>query len=615
MSKKLLSLLLSIIMAVGAFSVISVNAETATSTDTDNEVKYGDIDGNSKVNIKDVTALQKYLVGIDVTADLTYADVNGDEVTDIADATTIQKYISHIIDDFSVVKDSDWRTSSIGYEIFIRSFYDSNNDGCGDFRGIAEKVDYLKSLNVGVVWLMPFNKTDSYHGYDVKDYKAVCEDYGTMEDFEYMVETLHNNGIKVVMDLVVNHTSSSNQWFVNAQNSIGNYHDYYLWGNNRPAIGYSLWSYNSNAKEYYYHCFSSSNMPDLNYNNKNVWSAVDDVADYWLDNGVDGFRLDAAMHIDDSVSSDGVHSDTKENTITHQWWQHFENHIKEKNPSAFCVGEVWAESSMQSTQARFFADLDSDFDFYLMSEIKSMAKGTKKSIAKFAQNYTDMITTQAESTPDVNKTTINSTMLDNHDVNRLAYDLGGNTTQLKFAAAVQMTLPGMPWIYYGDEIGQQGGGSDSSYDPNRREAMDWYKNRDGEGATYMNKIRSWGTSEKFTNANDGISVEEQEGVSGSLLEYYKTLTSIRNKYKIFYTGSYGNGRYFGNAYSYTVTDESRNYSMLVIHNNNSATSVVATGEFTDLISGKHYNVGDTVEIAKYQSMIIKINNGDSNPLL
>jgi glycosidase len=355
-------------------------------------------------------------------------------------------------------------------------------------------------------------------------------------------------------------------------------------------------------------------MPDLNYSNKDVWSAVDDVADYWLDNGIDGFRLDAAMHIDDSVNANYVHSDSKEGTVTHEWWQHFEQHVKEKNPSAFCVGEVWAEENMQSTQARFFGDLDSDFDFYLMSEIKSMVKGTKKSIAKFAQSYTEQIMEQAQST-DVDKVTINSTMLDNHDVNRLAYDLNGNTDQLKLAAAIQMTLPGMPWIYYGDELGQQGGGSDSSSDPNRREAMDWYKDRDGEGATYMNKVRSWGSSEKFTKANDGISVEEQDGVSDSLLEYYRTLTSIRNQYKIFYTGEYGNPRYFGNAYSYTVTDDSRGYSMLVLHNNKADSSIVANAEFTDLISGQHYNAGDTVTINNCQSMIIKLNDGQVNPFL
>jgi glycosidase len=145
--------------------------------------------------------------------------------------------------------------------------------------------------------------------------------------------------------------------------------------------------------------------------------------------------------------------------------------------------------------------------------------------------------------------------------------------------------------------------------------MDWYKDRDGEGATYMNKVRSWGSSEKFTKANDGISVEEQDGVSDSLLEYYRTLTSIRNQYKIFYTGEYGNPRYFGNAYSYTVTDDSRGYSMLVLHNNKADSSIVANAEFTDLISGQHYNAGDTVTINNCQSMIIKLNDGQVNPFL
>lgn len=627
MSKKLISILLSLAMVAGASATISVSADendTATNpktqeTSTLDVNKFGDADGNSKINVKDTTAIQKYLNKSIDTIDQTYADVNGDGTVDIKDATIIQKYITKKISTFPAKSDNDWRTSSVGYEIFIRSFYDSNGDGCGDFRGVAEKVDYLKSLGVNVVWLMPFNKTDSYHGYDIKDYNDVCEDYGTMDDFNYMLETLHNNGIKVLMDLVVNHTSKNHQWFKNSEQQKDKYKDYYVWHDGVSLLS-GIWQWDFTRKNRYYSCFNAG-MPDLNYNNKDVWSDVDSIADFWLGKGIDGFRLDAAMHIDDAIDSKGNHVDEKEGSVTHEWWQHFESHVKEKNPNAFCVGEVWPENSMQETQARFFSDLDSDFDFYNMSEVKKMLNGTKTNLGRIISQYDTRIQDASNKTSDISKTTINSVMLSNHDVDRIGYEIYDKNSdnqvalaKLKLAVNIEMTMKGMPWVYYGDEIGQSGGGTSGSADPNRREAMDWYTARDGVGATKMNAVRSWGTSEKFTKANDGISVEEQENVDGSLLEHYKKLISIRNKYKIFYTGTYATSIIKDGVYSYTVKDENRDYSMFVVHNNlNNDVTYTATCDFTDEISGDSYKAGDTVTLKSLSSMIVKY-TADTVPL-
>ena len=401
MSKKLISILLSVAMVAGASATISVNADeketttnqTKETTSTVDVNKFGDADGNNKINVKDTTAIQKYLNKSIDSIDEKYADVNEDGKIDVKDATIIQKYITKKISTFPAKSDNDWRTSSVGYEIFVRSFYDSNDDGCGDFRGVAEKVDYLKSLGVNVVWLMPFNKTNSYHGYDVTDYNDVCDDYGTMDDFNYMLDTLHDNGIKVVMDLVVNHTSNQHQWFKDSIKKSGKYKDYYVWNDGTqaiPSVQTKLWTWSAMRGERYYSCFNG-NMPDLNYQNKDVWNEVDSIADFWMDKGIDGFRLDAAMHIDDTINSGKLHVDDKEGSVTHEWWQHFENHVKEKNPNAFCIGEVWPETAMESTQAKFFADLDSNFDFYNMSEVKSMVNGTQKNIAKSSQSYNERI--------------------------------------------------------------------------------------------------------------------------------------------------------------------------------------------------------------------------------
>ena len=616
-------------MIAGATATVSVSAEDNAETpkqDTTVTVsadKFGDADGNNKINVKDTTAIQKYLNKSISSIDETYSDVNGDGKVDVKDATIIQKYVTKKISTFPAKSDNDWRTSSVGYEIFIRSFYDHDGDGCGDFLGVVDKIDYLKSLGVKVVWLMPFNKTGSYHGYDVTDYNDVCEDYGTMDDFNTMLKALHDNGIKVVMDLVVNHTSKDHPWFKSSTNTknalFDKYKDYYVWSDGStpvPAGSTKMWTYSFTRLASYYSCFNG-NMPDLNYNSKDVWNEVDSIADFWLDKGIDGFRLDAAMHIDDTINSGKLHVDDKEGSVTHEWWQHFENYVKSKNPDAFCVGEVWPETNMETTQAKFFSDLDSDFDFYNMSEIKSMVNGTQKNIAKSSQSYNERIQDYASKTPDVSKITINSTMLSNHDVDRIAYAINQKNSdkdvvnaRIKLAASVQMTTKGMPWIYYGDELGQSGGSSD----PNRREAMDWYAARDGQGATKMNAVRSWSASERFTKANDGISVEEQENVDGSILEHYKKLVDIRNKYKIFYTGEYSTAIVKNSIYGYKVTDECRDYNMFVIHNNKTSdVTFKANYDFTDELSGKTYKAGDTVTVSAISSMIVRYTN-DEIPL-
>ncbi|MCH5202437.1 MAG: hypothetical protein J1F17_04440 [Oscillospiraceae bacterium] len=625
MSKKILSIIISVVMLFGMLSMVSVNAEetstkdeTATQSQESYEV-YCDLDGDGEITIKDTTLLQKALAGkADIDESIADADSNGK--VEIKDAAVIQKYVTHKINTFPGLADHDWRTSSIGYEIFIRSFYDSDGDGCGDFRGIAEKVDYLKSLNVGMVWLMPFNKTDSYHGYDVIDYKSLAADYGTMEDFQYMLDTLHENGIKVIMDLVVNHTSDECDWFTKSKKNEDNYRDFYVWAQSRPFSQSGNWNRVSSADNlYYYYCFNWK-MPDLNYKNQDVWAAVDDVADYWIDNGIDGFRLDAAYHIDDTLVGNNTHSDSNEDSVTHLWWQHFENHVKAKKPDSICIGEVWPSTSLQTIQQKFYADFDSDFDFQIKDEILGLANGSSKYPARILNSYYQGMLKYANTTPDVKKLTINSIMLSNHDVNRAAYVIeqkSGKETlnaRIKLAASTMLTLPGIPWIYYGDEIGQSGGGTDGSSDPNRREAMDWYKGKTGTGMTRMNALRSWTGSEKFTKANDGISVEEQSGVDGSVLEHYRKLTEIRNKYKIFFTGSCSTTHYLGNISGYSVTDENRDYSMFVIHNNrNTAYTYKAAVDFTDELTGDTYKSGDTVTVAPLTSMIVRYT--DTVPLV
>ena len=205
-----------------------------------------------------------------------------------------------------------WWNNVVFYEIFVRSFKDSNGDGIGDFRGIIEKLDYLNDgdpetntdLGISGIWLMPIFPSPSYHGYDVTDYQAVNPDYGTLQDFQDLVEACHERGIRVIIDFVVNHTSSEHPWFLSAKDKASEYRNWYVWSDVMPSQkgpwGQNAW-YQSNGSFYYAPFWSG--MPDLNYKEPKVTEAMYDATKFWLDMGVDGFRVDAARYlVEDGVT-------------------------------------------------------------------------------------------------------------------------------------------------------------------------------------------------------------------------------------------------------------------------------------------------------------------------
>ena len=595
MAKKLISVFLinSIVCSCLALNVQAVETEKGSSSDI--TYLYGDANNDNKITIEDATTIQMYLAGFqsfdEVSKHISDVDISGE--VDINDVTLIQKFIVDLIDEFPsgeyyTIGNNDWRTSTISYEIFVRSFCDSDGDGIGDFRGIASKASYLKDLNVGCVWLMPIHESPSYHGYDIIDYYSTNEDYGTIEDFKYMLDVLHQNDIKVLIDFVANHTSSQNQWFLEGlSNPDSPYADYYEFTDKPDST--SGWKYNGQYNKYYRGNFSAG-MPDLNYKNKAVWTEMKNVAGYWLDTGVDGFRLDASMHIDPDLD------------MTQEWWQDFETYVKSKNPEAFVVGENWITNP--DPVASFFNCMDSSFDFPLQEQIMRLARGEQLDIVDFVNRELQLQKMYADTTPDVPKTSVMTTFLNNHDQTRTVSYLG-SVEKAKLAAAIQFTLPGMPFIYYGEELGQQS----NNNDPNRREPMDWYASAKGEGMCVLDK-NFFGVPSQYTVANDGISLEEEINDENSIYNYYKKLTQLRTDYPIFFSGNY-----FSidskDLNCYTVTDESLPYGMFVSHNvteNNIQLNTLY--DFTDLLSGKSYKTGDTVTIAPYTTIVAKYDGMD-----
>ncbi|MDE6055757.1 MAG: glucohydrolase, partial [Lachnospiraceae bacterium] len=201
-----------------------------------------------------------------------------------------------------------WWKEAVIYQIYPRSFMDSNGDGIGDLQGIISRLDYLKYLGIDVIWLSPVYKSpNDDNGYDISDYRDIMDEFGTMEDFDELLAAAHERGIKIVMDLVVNHTSDEHQWFVESQKSKNNaYRDYYIWREGKDAhtspnnwvscFGGSAWQYDEKTGMYYLHLFSKK-QPDLNWDNPKVRGEVFDMMTWWCDKGIDGFRMDVISMI------------------------------------------------------------------------------------------------------------------------------------------------------------------------------------------------------------------------------------------------------------------------------------------------------------------------------
>ncbi|MCR2807036.1 alpha-amylase family glycosyl hydrolase [Paenibacillus soyae] len=407
----------------------------------------------------------------------------------------------------------DEQPSRVFYEIFVRAFYDTNGDGIGDLNGVTEKLDYLKELGVGGIWLMPINASPSYHGYDVTDYYAINPEYGTLDDLKRLLEEAHKRDIEVIMDLVVNHTSSEHPWFKEAlANPDSPYRNWYTIKTAQDqlqtdgAVDGNPWHSYGNLR--YLGVFWGG-MPDLNFEEPAVRAEMIKIGQYWLEQGLDGFRLDAAKHIfgdfKSTVSSPEVQAANKE------WWQEFRKGMLDVKEDAYLIGEVW--DSLAIIAPYFDNALDSAFHFDLAGKLLGAAGSETDPDLAFSLGRAYGAYAQSSG-----GSFVDAPFLSNHDQNRVMSVLGGNVDHAKMAASLLLTLPGTPYLYYGEEIGMQGMKPDEYI----REPMLWHSNPDGgEGQT------TWVASKHNKDAG-GVSVEAQEGEDGSLLEHYRELIGWRN---------------------------------------------------------------------------------------
>lgn len=400
-------------------------------------------------------------------------------------------------------------TVSACYQIFPISFADSNQDGYGDINGITENILYLKdTLGVDCVWINPVNPSPSYHKYDVTDYYGIDPQLGTMADYEALLDVAETNGIKVLMDLVINHSSFNHPWFVDSRSQIDSeYRDYYMWNDlSNKTLYPSKTNWYFYGSEYYYASFWDQ-MPEFNFDNPDVRQEMKDIAEFWLEKGVDGFRIDAAKHIYNVGEYPSGYPTLAENV---NFFKEFNAFIKSVNPNAFMVGEVADVSATYI--ARYYEGMDSAFNFAYAADLIQALQNTYDNGV-----ITDLIT--ARNAYALKRASfIDSLFLSNHDQIRIMDALGQDEDKTKLAMRILFTLPGISWIYYGEELGMTGVKPDESI----RQPFKWGYSSEYNTTGKPGGISGWNS---YNQVLPGVI--EQDGVDGSMLDAYQEMIALK----------------------------------------------------------------------------------------
>ncbi|WP_252233877.1 alpha-glucosidase [Clostridium sp. ZS1] len=365
----------------------------------------------------------------------------------------------------------NWWKEAIGYQIYPRSFKDSNGDGIGDLRGIISKLDYLKELGIDVIWICPMYKSpNDDNGYDISDYQDIMEDFGVMADFDELLTKVHQRGMKLIIDLVINHTSDEHKWFVESKSSKDNpKRDWYVWKegkdgsepNNWESIFKgSAWEYDENTGEYFLHLFSKR-QPDLNWENPEVRNELYKMVNWWLDKGIDGFRVDAISHIKKDQTFEDIKSKSNEKYVSsfekHMNFPGIHRFLAEladntfENYDIMTVGEA---NGVDSEEAELWVgEEDGKFNMVFQfehlnlwdydSENKLSVVGLKKALTKWQNN--------------LNGVGWNALFIENHDIPRVISTWGNDENYRRECAKalglMYFMQQGTPFIYQGQELG------------------------------------------------------------------------------------------------------------------------------------------------------------------
>jgi oligo-1,6-glucosidase len=479
-----------------------------------------------------------------------------------------------------------WWKESVIYQIYPRSFMDSNGDGIGDIPGIISKLDYLKDLGVDVIWLSPVYKSpNDDNGYDISDYREIMDDFGTMEDWELLLKEMHDRGLKLIMDLVVNHSSDEHEWFVESRKSKDNpYRDYYIWrpgkdgrepNNWQSTFSGSAWQFDENTEEYYLHIFSKK-QPDLNWENPKLRQEVYDMMKFWLDKGIDGFRMDVINFISkvDGLP-DAPNPEGKKYVSGSRYFMNgpkIHDYLQEMHREALAQYDVMTVGEMPGAnveEAKLYTDdARNELNMVFQFEHVDLDSGPGGKWDLKPLKLTDLKNNFTKWQKGLEDIGWNSLYLNNHDqprmVSRFGDDKEYRVESAKMLGTFLHMLKGTPYIYQGEEIGMTNVRFDSIEDYKDIETLNMYNekvNQNGENhAKVMESIYvkgrdnartpfQWDDSEhggfttgipwlqvnpNYMEINAKQAVEDES----SIYHYYRKLIQLRKEHPVIVHGSY-----------------------------------------------------------------------------
>lgn len=551
------------------------------------------------------------------------------------------------------LQERNWWKEGIVYQIYPRSFKDTSGNGVGDLRGIIQKLDYIKSLGVTMVWLNPiYESPNDDNGYDISDYRAIMKEFGSMEDFDELLEGLHKRGMKFIMDVVVNHSSDEHEWFQQSRSSRDNpYRDYYHWWpaeKGKPNHRWSFfdensdaWKYDEQTNAYYLHYFSQK-QPDLNWENPKVRQEVYDIMKFWAEKGVDGFRLDAFQYVSKDINfppfPEGYDVDVPSVIEYHGMGPHIHSYLKEMNEQVLSKYDVFAVSEGVGSTLQDAHDLvDKDrkelqmaYHFEATDMVTTLEKCT---LAQFKESFTKWDKSFAE------KGWI-AIYLSNHDQSRFINRYGSDKPAFKDYSAKLLntfilSMRGTPYTYYGDELGMTNIGFTKIEQYKDIAAINGYKKAatDGEDLDhYLKKLNllsrdNGRTPMQWDDTNNAgfssetpwlpvhenhttVNVATQQNDHNSVLNHFRKMVALRKDNLLLVYGNYEiiqEEHPTIYAYSRTLDDE----QMKILLNFSESTSkinLLDLGLYKEVLINNYNELlidKNTITLQPYQAVVLK----------
>ncbi|SHJ72668.1 alpha-glucosidase [Clostridium cavendishii DSM 21758] len=474
-----------------------------------------------------------------------------------------------------------WWKEAVAYQIYPRSFMDSNNDGIGDIKGIISKLDYLEDLGIDVIWICPMYKSpNDDNGYDISDYKDIMDEFGTMEDMDELLEEVHKRGMKLIIDLVINHTSDEHEWFVESRKSIDSpKRDWYIWRNGKygaepnnweSIFGGSAWEFDERTKEYFLHLFSRK-QPDLNWENKEMRNALYEMINWWLNKGIDGFRIDAISHINKEKGLKDMENPKKLKYVScfekHMNVPGIHKYLKELKENTFDKYDIMTVGEANGVKVEHALDWvgEKNGKFNMVFQFEHLNLWSTDKNKKVDIINLKKILSKWQNGLD--KDGWNALYIENHDIPRVTSTWGDDEVYLRESATALATMyfmqKGTPFIYQGQELGMTNVKFNTIDEYNDVKSINMYNEMLKSGKTIEEIMQNiWATSRDNsrtpmqwsgqTNAGFSkktpwigvnpnykeINLEVQINDDKSVFNYYKKLISLKKSNEALIYGKY-----------------------------------------------------------------------------